>query len=105
MSGRVVRRYGRRLFIVTGRLGIPLGFRVQVDAFPRYLTLGVWTYTEDDDGDGGPTLAVGLLVLEVRLHPLRYLTKRRLAAKRAEAAARWAPTLIEEVEEHLRGQP
>lgn len=98
MTGRSIKRYGRSLVIVTGRLGIPWGLVVSLKFRPRWLLLGI-SAGRDDDGE--LELAAGIPLFGIVAAPMRYLTKKELARRRDEFASTWGPRLVEDVERFL----
>lgn len=98
--GGQIKRYGRTLSIVTGRLGIPWGLHIYARPWPASLLLGIHAY-QDEDGDHEVCIGIGVLMLTIR--PMKYLTRKALAQRRDELADLLAPRLVDEIEEHLRG--
>lgn len=93
-----IKRYGRTLLIITGRLGIPWGLMVSLKFRPPWLLIGL---SAGRDEDGTLELAVGIPFFGIVVSPTRYLTKKELARRRDEYAALVAPGLVDEVERFL----
>lgn len=96
-----IRRYGRTLSIVTGRLGIPWGLHVWIRLLPRWIFFGI--SVSRDEEDENLEIVVGLVVLSISASPMHYLTRKARARRLDELADHLGPRLVDEVEDHLRG--